>query len=160
MRVYFDEAYERQVREGRMTTAHDLGEVIKKGIVQRVRPKMMAVAAIMGGLLPIMWTTGTSRMTKKSASFVLALLRGSTYRTEPLGCRNHWRGFFVRQDSFKGRTAHTKCGTYLLASSLVAALLDDLFEHPTMVVSSCPRRAGHRSSAVSKWFFRSLLVPM
>jgi hypothetical protein len=26
--------------------------------------------------------------------------------------------------------AHTKCGMYLLASSLVAALLDGLFEHP------------------------------
>ena len=41
-----------------------------------------------------------SRMLKKSASFVLASLRGSTYRS-------------VR-----------------LASSLVAALLDSLFEHP------------------------------
>jgi hypothetical protein len=30
----------------------------------------------------------------------------------------------------EGRTAHTKCGTYLLASSLAAALLDELFEHP------------------------------
>jgi len=25
---------------------------------------------------------------------------------------------------------HTKCGTYLLASSLAAAALDGLFEHP------------------------------
>ncbi len=62
-------------------------------------------------------------MLKKSASFVLAALRGSTYRTELLGCRNYWRGFSVRQDSFKGRTAHTKCGTYLLTPSLAAALL-------------------------------------
>ena len=30
-----------------------------EGAVQRVRPKMMTVAAIMGGLLHIMWTTGT-----------------------------------------------------------------------------------------------------
>jgi hypothetical protein len=30
----------------------------------------------------------------------------------------------------KERTAHTKCGTYLLASSLAAALPDGLFEHP------------------------------
>ena len=29
-----------------------------------------------------------------------------------------------------GRTAHTKCGTHLLASSLAAALLNSLFEHP------------------------------
>jgi len=59
MLVYLDEAYERRVREGRMTTAQDLREAIIEGAVQRVRPKMMTVAAIMGGLLPIMWTTGT-----------------------------------------------------------------------------------------------------
>lgn len=59
MLVYLDEAYERRVREGRMATAHDLREAIMEGAVQRVRPKMMTVAAITGGLLPIMWTTGT-----------------------------------------------------------------------------------------------------
>ena len=59
MLVYLDEAYERRVREGRMTTVHDLREAILEGAVQRVRPVMMTVAAIMGGLLPIMWTTGT-----------------------------------------------------------------------------------------------------
>ena len=59
MLVYLDEAYERRIREGRMATAQDLREAIMEGAVQRVRPKMMTVAAIMGGLLPIMWTTGT-----------------------------------------------------------------------------------------------------
>jgi len=29
------------------------------GAVERVRPKMMTVVAIMAGLLPIMWNTGT-----------------------------------------------------------------------------------------------------
>jgi Cu(I)/Ag(I) efflux system membrane protein CusA/SilA len=59
MLVYLDEAYERRMREGRMTDSQDLREAILEGVVQRVRPKMMTVAAIMGGLLPIMWTTGT-----------------------------------------------------------------------------------------------------
>src|SRR5437870_11322851 len=54
-----------------------------------------------------------SRMLKKSACFVLASLRGST-RRELLGGRKHWRDLSVHQDPFKGRTAHTKCGTYLL----------------------------------------------
>ncbi len=53
------------------------------------------------------------------SSGVLALLRGSTYRGEPLRHRNHWRGFSVHQDQFKGRTAHTKCGTYLLPLRLL-----------------------------------------
>ena len=30
-----------------------------EGAVERVRPKMMTVVAIMAGLLPIMWGTGT-----------------------------------------------------------------------------------------------------
>ncbi len=30
-----------------------------EGAVERVRPKMMTVMAIMAGLLPIMWSTGT-----------------------------------------------------------------------------------------------------
>ncbi len=29
-----------------------------EGAVERVRPKLMTVAAIMAGLLPIMWSTG------------------------------------------------------------------------------------------------------
>src|SRR6185503_11114778 len=49
---------------------------------------------------------------------------------ERLGGRKHSRGFSVRQDVLRGRTAHTKCGTYLLASSLAAAALDGHFEHP------------------------------
>ena len=61
-------------------------------------------------------------MLKQPASFVLASLRGSTCRGEPLGYRILWRGFSVRQDPFNGRTAHTKCGMYLLASSLAATL--------------------------------------
>jgi len=59
MLVYLDEAYERSTREGTMKTVQDLRDAIMEGAVQRVRPKMMTVAAIMGGLLPIMWTTGT-----------------------------------------------------------------------------------------------------
>jgi hypothetical protein len=74
-------------------------------------------------------------MLKKSASGVLASLRGSTYRGKPLEYRNHWRDFSVRQDQLKERTAHTKCGTYLLASSLAAALLDGLFEHPAAALT-------------------------
>jgi len=59
MLVYLDEAFERRVREDRMATRQDLYEAIVEGAAQRVRPVMMTVSAIIGGLLPIMWTTGT-----------------------------------------------------------------------------------------------------
>ena len=39
-------------------TRADLYEAIMEGAVERVRPKMMTVVAIMAGLLPIMWSTG------------------------------------------------------------------------------------------------------
>ena len=58
MIVYLDEVYERRVREGSLTSMQDLYEVIIEGAVQRVRPKMMTVMAIIAGLLPIMWSHG------------------------------------------------------------------------------------------------------
>ncbi len=45
--------------EGRHVTREDLYGAIMEGAVERVRPKMMTVVAIMAGLLPIMWSTGT-----------------------------------------------------------------------------------------------------
>jgi Cu(I)/Ag(I) efflux system membrane protein CusA/SilA len=40
-------------------TRDDVFAAVMSGAVERVRPKMMTVAAIMGGLLPIMWSSGT-----------------------------------------------------------------------------------------------------
>jgi Cu(I)/Ag(I) efflux system membrane protein CusA/SilA len=45
--------------EGRPFSKADLHAAIMEGAVDRVRPKMMTVAAIMAGLLPILWSTGT-----------------------------------------------------------------------------------------------------
>jgi Cu(I)/Ag(I) efflux system membrane protein CusA/SilA len=45
--------------EERPFTREDLHRAIMVGAVERVRPKMMTVVAIMAGLLPIMWSTGT-----------------------------------------------------------------------------------------------------
>ncbi|MEO6945444.1 MAG: CusA/CzcA family heavy metal efflux RND transporter, partial [Nitrobacter sp.] len=45
--------------EGRKLTRSDLYDAVMEGAVERVRPKMMTVVAIMAGLLPIMWSTGT-----------------------------------------------------------------------------------------------------
>jgi Cu(I)/Ag(I) efflux system membrane protein CusA/SilA len=59
MIVYLDEAYEERKAKGTMNTLRDLREAIMKGAVQRVRPKMMTVMAIIMGLLPIMWSHGT-----------------------------------------------------------------------------------------------------
>ena len=54
-----DEWKHRAHEEGRPFTQIDLYGAIMEGAVDRVRPKMMTVAAIMAGLLPILWSTGT-----------------------------------------------------------------------------------------------------
>jgi copper/silver efflux system protein len=63
MLIYLDHALEelkeRRRREGRPFTGEDLYTAIMSGAVERVRPKIMTVAAIMAGLLPIMWSHGT-----------------------------------------------------------------------------------------------------
>ena len=63
MLIYLQNALEewrhRATSEGRAFTKADLYGAIMEGAVDRVRPKMMTVAAIMAGLLPILWSTGT-----------------------------------------------------------------------------------------------------
>jgi Cu(I)/Ag(I) efflux system membrane protein CusA/SilA len=59
MLLYLDLAYERMKREGRMKSFADLQEAVMHGAVKRIRPKMMTVMAILVGLLPIMWSSGT-----------------------------------------------------------------------------------------------------
>ncbi|GJE41154.1 efflux RND transporter permease subunit [Methylobacterium soli] len=63
MLVYLDHALDeirsRRAREGRPLTREDLRAAIMVGAVERVRPKMMTVVAIMAGLVPILWSTGS-----------------------------------------------------------------------------------------------------
>jgi Cu(I)/Ag(I) efflux system membrane protein CusA/SilA len=63
MLIYLNQALAETKRrcatEGRVLTRADLYDAIMEGAVERVRPKMMTVVAIMAGLLPIMWSTGT-----------------------------------------------------------------------------------------------------
>ena len=63
MLIYLNHALEerraRKAAEGGALTRSDLYDAIMEGAVERVRPKMMMVVAIMAGLLPIMWSTGT-----------------------------------------------------------------------------------------------------
>ncbi len=84
-------------------------------------------------------------MLKQFARVVLATLRGSSYGKRVARMSESLSGFSVRQDPLKGRAARTKCGMYLLASSLAAVLIGTrrvlarrgwagekagLFEHP------------------------------
>jgi copper/silver efflux system protein len=63
MLIYLDHAWvavQAKCRaENRPAEAADLYAAVMEGAVERVRPKMMTVTAIMAGLLPILWGTGT-----------------------------------------------------------------------------------------------------
>ena len=59
MLLYLKQAYRDRVSRDALNTRQDLYEVVMHGAVERVRPKMMTVAATIAGLMPIMWGTGT-----------------------------------------------------------------------------------------------------
>ncbi|MBK8744630.1 efflux RND transporter permease subunit [Propionivibrio sp.] len=63
MLIYLDQAWAEAKAACRLTGrtpgVNDLYAAVMEGAVERVRPKMMTVVAIMAGLLPIMWGTGT-----------------------------------------------------------------------------------------------------
>ncbi|SHG34409.1 efflux RND transporter permease subunit [Bradyrhizobium erythrophlei] len=68
--------------EGRALSRADLYDAIMEGAVERVRPKMMTVVAIMAGLLPIMWSTGTgSEIMQRIAVPMIGGMMSSTLLT-------------------------------------------------------------------------------
>ncbi|MFC4168638.1 efflux RND transporter permease subunit [Teichococcus aestuarii] len=86
MLIYLDHALaevrERCDVERRPLTREDLHHAIMEGAVERVRPKMMTVTAIMAGLLPILWSTGTgSELMQRIAAPMVGGMVSSTVLT-------------------------------------------------------------------------------
>ncbi len=59
MLLYLDHAFDKLNAAGRMRSQRDLHDAIMEGAVQRIRPKVMTVCAILFGLLPILWSPAT-----------------------------------------------------------------------------------------------------
>jgi Cu(I)/Ag(I) efflux system membrane protein CusA/SilA len=59
MVVYCDSAYHKAKASGRIRDLDDIVEATLEGSVQRVRPKLMTVATMMVGLVPLLWSQGT-----------------------------------------------------------------------------------------------------
>lgn len=63
MLIYLQQAWSERRRDAELAsrplTKLDLHAAIMEGAAERVRPKMMTVAAIMAGLVPILWSHGT-----------------------------------------------------------------------------------------------------
>ena len=65
MLVYLDHAWNARRSRIERPSARDLYDAVVEGAVERVRPKMMTVTAIMAGLLPIFWGAGTGASVMK-----------------------------------------------------------------------------------------------
>jgi Cu(I)/Ag(I) efflux system membrane protein CusA/SilA len=81
MLVFLDQAWVKRRRAGR-TSREDLREAILEGAVERVRPKLMTVSAIIAGLIPILWGGGTgSTVLKRIAAPMVGGMVTSTILT-------------------------------------------------------------------------------
>jgi copper/silver efflux system protein len=100
MLLYLELAYEQRKRAGQMRSMADLRAAIEDGAVKRLRPKVMTVAVMFLGLVPIMWShgAGSDVMRRIAApmiggiftSFLLELLvYPAVYEI--------WKGFEVRR---------------------------------------------------------------
>ena len=58
MLLYLDQAYHDRGDQGLLRGRTDVDAAVEHGAVERVRPKMMTVTAIIAGLLPILWSQG------------------------------------------------------------------------------------------------------
>jgi Cu(I)/Ag(I) efflux system membrane protein CusA/SilA len=58
MLLYLTLAHGARERDGRLTTFDDLREAIVEGAAKRLRPKLMTVATMIVGLVPVLWSTG------------------------------------------------------------------------------------------------------
>jgi Cu(I)/Ag(I) efflux system membrane protein CusA/SilA len=58
MVVYLHESLDKRISLGRELTEADIHEAAIEGAVQRLRPKLMTVFAVLASLIPILWASG------------------------------------------------------------------------------------------------------
>jgi len=58
MVVYLHESLDKRIASGRSLTEADIHEAAIEGAVQRLRPKLMTVCAVLASLIPILWASG------------------------------------------------------------------------------------------------------
>ncbi len=82
MFIYLDMSYKEWKKDGRLNTVKDLVDCVYEGAALRLRPKLMTVTAIIAGLLPIMWGSGTgSQAMKRIAAPMVGGMISSTLLT-------------------------------------------------------------------------------
>ncbi len=100
MLLYLELAYEERKRSGQMRSMNDLRAAIEDGAVKRLRPKVMTVAVMFLGLVPIMWShgAGSDVMRRIAAPMVGGIF--TSFLLELLvypAVYEIWKGFEVRK---------------------------------------------------------------
>jgi hypothetical protein len=94
MIVYIDNAYERRRAAGKIRDLSDIVWAHLEGTVLRVRPKLMTVATMLAGLIPLLWATGSGAdvMKRIAAPMVGGLLTSAFLTLEVIPVvYTYWR---------------------------------------------------------------------
>lgn len=94
MIVYIDHAFERRKAAGKIRDLDDIIWAHMEGTVQRVRPKLMTVATMLSGLVPLLWATGSGAdvMRRIAAPMVGGLLTSAFLTLEIIpAIYTYWR---------------------------------------------------------------------
>ncbi len=59
MMLYLGLSYKQKLEDGQLNNHHDLAQAIIEGAGRRIRPMLMTGMALLLGLIPILWSTGT-----------------------------------------------------------------------------------------------------
>ncbi|MBK9519513.1 MAG: efflux RND transporter permease subunit [Anaeromyxobacter sp.] len=108
MIVYIDNAYERRRAAGKIRDLSDIIWAHMEGTVMRVRPKLMTVATMLAGLIPLLWATGSGAdvMKRIAAPMVGGLLTSAFLTLEIIPViYTYWRQEQVLWDRLAGLDA-------------------------------------------------------
>jgi Cu(I)/Ag(I) efflux system membrane protein CusA/SilA len=107
MIVYIDLAFKRRLAAGKMRDLNDIIHAHTEGTVLRVRPKLMTVATMLIGLVPLLWATGSGAdvMKRIAAPMVGGLLSSAFLTLEMIPViYTYWRYAQMKRAKRTGRT--------------------------------------------------------
>src|SRR6185369_3828418 len=113
MIVYIDHAYERRKRAGKIRDLNDIIWAHMEGTVMRVRPKLMTVATMLTGLVPLLWATGSGAdvMKRIAAPMVGGLLTSAFLTLEIIPViYTYWRREQVLWERLAADEGHVPAG--------------------------------------------------
>ena len=116
MIVYIDQAFLRRLRAGKIRDLNDIIHAHTEGTVQRVRPKVMTVATMLIGLVPLLWATGSGAdVMKRIAAPMVGGLLSSAFLTLELipVVYTYWRYAQLKRSQRTGRPLAEVCGIEL-----------------------------------------------